>query len=169
MCPVELPLLDQKTLRWGTPYKFPFLDHEQDFIIFSNGWSDFSANLLIGQLAPVQHVQQLRYISPQRFVFFFYSSASKVHDLQAYKNMAMKSGCIILTFDPGGMLLSLQIGFSFVRDAEACAILEETSNFSHLLRHCILPCIKRLYIVPIFYQLLNSYTSYIYHVMEYAM
>ena len=111
----------------------------------------------------------LRYISPQRFAFFFSSSAVKVHDLQAYKNMAMKSRCIILTFDPGGMLLSLQIGFSFVRDAEACAVLEETSNFSHLLRHCILPCIKRLYIVPIFYQLLNSYTSYIYHVMEYAM
>ena len=32
------------------------------------------------------------------------------------------------TFDPRDMLLSLQIGFSFVKAAVACAILERTSG-----------------------------------------
>ena len=33
------------------------------------------------------------------------------------------------TFDPRDMLLSLKIGFSFVRAAVACAILERISGF----------------------------------------
>ena len=35
---------------------------------------------------------------------------------------------ISFTFDPRAMFLSLQIGFSFVRAAMACAILERTSG-----------------------------------------
>ena len=35
---------------------------------------------------------------------------------------------ISFTFDPRDMLLSLQMGFSFVRSAVACAILERTSG-----------------------------------------
>ena len=35
---------------------------------------------------------------------------------------------ISFTFDPRDMLLSLQMGFSFVRAAVACAILERTSG-----------------------------------------
>ena len=35
---------------------------------------------------------------------------------------------ISFTFDPRGMLLSLQIGFSFVRAAVACATLERISG-----------------------------------------
>ena len=59
---------------------------------------------------------------------FFSLTAVKVHDSQAYRNMEMTRERISLTFDPREMLLSLQIGFSFVRAAVACAILERTSG-----------------------------------------
>ena len=42
--------------------------------------------------------------------------------------MEMTRECISFTFDPRDMLLSLQMGFSFVRAAVACAILERTSS-----------------------------------------
>ena len=42
--------------------------------------------------------------------------------------MEMTRERISLTFDPRDMLLSLQLGFSFVRAAVACAILERTSG-----------------------------------------
>ena len=42
--------------------------------------------------------------------------------------MEMTRECISFTFDPRDMLLSLQMGFSFVRAAVACAILERTSG-----------------------------------------
>ena len=42
--------------------------------------------------------------------------------------MEMTRERISFTFDPKDMLLSLQIGFSFVRAAVACAILERTSG-----------------------------------------
>ena len=51
-----------------------------------------------------------------------------VHDSQAYRNMEMTRERISFTFDPRDMLLSLQMGFSFVRAAVACAILERTSG-----------------------------------------
>ena len=40
----------------------------------------------------------------------------------------MTRECISFTFDPRDMLLSLQMGFSIVRAAVACAILEGTSS-----------------------------------------
>ena len=42
--------------------------------------------------------------------------------------MEMTRECISFTSDPRDMLLSLQMGFSFVRAAVACAILERTSG-----------------------------------------
>ena len=59
---------------------------------------------------------------------FFSLTAVKVHDSQAYRNMEMTRERISFTFDPRDMLLSLQMGFSFVRAAVACAILERTSG-----------------------------------------
>ena len=51
-----------------------------------------------------------------------------VYDPQAYRNMEMTREHISFTFDPRDMLLSLQIGFSFVRAAVACAILKRISG-----------------------------------------
>ena len=42
--------------------------------------------------------------------------------------MNMKRERTSFTFDPTDMLLSLQMGFSFVRAAVACAVLEITSG-----------------------------------------
>ena len=42
--------------------------------------------------------------------------------------MEMTRERISFTFDPRDMLLSLQMGFSFVRAAMACAILDRTSG-----------------------------------------
>ena len=58
----------------------------------------------------------------------FSNTAVKVHDSQAYRNMEMSRERISFTFDPRDMLLSLQMGFSFVRAAVTCAILERTSG-----------------------------------------
>ena len=58
----------------------------------------------------------------------FSNSAVKVHDSQAYRNMEVTRERISFTFDPRDMLLSLQIGFSFVRAAVACTIVERTSG-----------------------------------------
>ena len=60
--------------------------------------------------------------------FLFSSSTVKVHDSQAYRTMEMTRECISFTFEPRDMLLSLQIGFSFVRAAVACAIVERISG-----------------------------------------
>ena len=58
----------------------------------------------------------------------FSNSAVKVHDSQAYRNMEITREHISFTFDPRDILLSLQMGFSFVRTAVACAILERISG-----------------------------------------
>ena len=56
------------------------------------------------------------------------NSAVKVHDSQAYRNMEMTRELISFTFDPRGILLSVEMGFSFVRAAVACAVLEKISG-----------------------------------------
>ena len=58
----------------------------------------------------------------------FSNSAVNVHDLQAYRNMEMTRERISFTFGPRNMLLSLIMGFSFVRAAVACAIFDRTSG-----------------------------------------
>ena len=60
--------------------------------------------------------------------FLFSTSAVEVHDPQAYRNIGMTREHISFTFDPRDMFLSLQIGFSFVKAAVGCAILERTSG-----------------------------------------
>ena len=75
----------------------------------------------------------MRYsIAPGSTCVLFSNSAVKVHDSQAYRNMEMTRERISFTFDPRDMLLSLQMGFSFVRAAVACAILERTSGLEPL-------------------------------------
>ena len=71
----------------------------------------------------------------------FSNSAVKVHDSQAYRNMEITKERISFTFDPRDMLLSLQMGFSFVRAAVECAILERTSDLepSSETMSCFLP------------------------------
>ena len=71
-------------------------------------------------------------ISSQKSCVLFSNSAVKVHDSKAYRNMEMTRECISFTFDPRDMLLSLQMGFSFVRAAVACSILERTSGLEPL-------------------------------------
>ena len=58
----------------------------------------------------------------------FSNSAVKVYDSQANRNMEMARERISFTFDPRDMLLSLQMDFSFVRAAEAYAVLERISG-----------------------------------------
>ena len=59
----------------------------------------------------------------------FCSSAVKFHDSQAYRNMKRTRERNSFTFVSRDMLLFLQIGFNFVKDAAAWAILERTSGF----------------------------------------
>ena len=51
-----------------------------------------------------------------------------VHVSQAYKKMEVTSECINLILELMVIWLSLQIGFSLVRAAVACAILDRTSG-----------------------------------------
>ena len=51
-----------------------------------------------------------------------------VNDSQAYRNMEMTRERISFTFDPRDMLLSFQMGFSFVRATVACSVLKRVSG-----------------------------------------
>ena len=58
----------------------------------------------------------------------------KVDDSQAYRNMEMTRERTSFPFDARDVLLSHQIGFSFVKAAVACSILKRTSgSVSHHL------------------------------------
>ena len=63
--------------------------------------------------------------------------------------MEITRKCISFTFDPRDTLLSLQMGFSFVRAAMACAILKRISVCSHHLNNCS-KVFKTCYTVPNF-------------------
>ena len=63
-------------------------------------------------------------ISCQGSASFFSGFAVNVHDSQAYRNMDMTREHVSVTFHPRDMLLSVHIGFKFVRAAMACAVLE---------------------------------------------
>ena len=88
-------------------------------------------------------------ISSQKPAFFSLTLQS-LHDSQAYRNMEMARERISFTFDPRDMLLSLQIGFSFVRAAVACAILERTSGLEPS-SETTAPRYLKLVTVPNFY------------------
>ena len=48
--PCRIVFVNQKTLRHGKTILALFLDQGQEFVIFSNGYLDLSANLLIGNM-----------------------------------------------------------------------------------------------------------------------
>ena len=61
------------------------------------------------------------------YVHIYYISSHSPFSFSTLEvDMTMK--CISFAFDQCDMLLSLHIGFSFVRAAVACAILERTSD-----------------------------------------
>ena len=72
---------------------------------------------------------QMPPVASQKPAFFSLTLQSRsMIRTQAYRNIEMKRERINFTFDPRGMLLALQMGFSFVRAAVACAMLERTSG-----------------------------------------
>ena len=87
--------------------------------------------------------------SQRRPASFSLALLSHVHDSQAFRNMDMTRERISFTFDPRYMLLSFNIGFSFVRAAVACVILERTSGFEPLSEP-IAPRYLKLVTVPSF-------------------
>ena len=107
---------------WQKPPSCQFLDQGREFIIFSNGCLDPFANLLIGNMVLVRNAQK-HLITSQRPTFFSLTRCQSLPFI-GIQNMEMTRECISFTFDPKDMLLSLQIGFSFVRAAVACTILE---------------------------------------------
>ena len=88
----------------------------------------------------------------------FSSSAVKIHDSQEYRNMDMTWERISFTSDPRDMLLSHNIGFSFVRAAVACAILERTAGFEPS-SETIAPRYLKLVTVPSFCPLMLTSLS----------
>ena len=57
-----------------------------------------------------------------------WSSAVRVHDSQAYRKMDVTRECISRILELREILLSIEIGFSLVNAAVACAILQSTSG-----------------------------------------
>ena len=57
-----------------------------------------------------------------------WSSAVRVHDLQAYRKMDATREHISRILEPREILLSIQTGFSLVKAAVACAVLESISG-----------------------------------------
>ena len=89
------------------PPKSSFLHQGQEFIIFSYGCLDLSANLLIGNVSLQEIFSDLRYHLISRACILFSNSAVKVHDSQANRNTEMTRERISFTFDLGDMLLFL--------------------------------------------------------------
>ena len=100
--------------------------------MFSNGRLDLSANVLIGHVVFVWNIKLSPIASHLKDLCFFSNFAVKVHKSQAYRNMEMTRERISFTFYPRDTLLSLQMGFIFVRAAGACAILERISDLEPL-------------------------------------
>ena len=65
-----------------------------------NGCLDLSANLLIGNMVLVRNVTWPLIASHLKGQFLFSTSAVKVHDSQAYRNIGMIREPISFTFDP---------------------------------------------------------------------
>ena len=61
-------------------------------------------------------------------VFFLWSSAVGVHDSQAYRKMGVTKESISRIMELREIFLSIQIGFSLVNAAVACAILQSNSG-----------------------------------------
>ena len=112
--------------------KFSFLLNQgQDFVIFSIGFFDLRTSSLVTWSVDVMF-SNLRQNFISKPCVLFSSSAVKIHDSHAYRNMDMTRERISFTFDSRDILLSLHTGFRFVRAAKACAILERTFGFELL-------------------------------------
>ena len=99
-------------------------------------------------------------ISSQRPAFFslILQSRSMIH--RQNRNMEMTRERISFTFDPKDMLLSLQIGFSFVKTAVACAILERTTGLEPSSSETTAPRYLKLVTVPNFPRLVGCFGFY---------
>ena len=85
----------------------------------------------------IRNVQKPPEASHLKGLCSFSYSAVKIHDSQAYRNMEMTRERISFIFYPRDMLSSLQMGFSFVRAAMACAILERLWFWNHHLKQLL--------------------------------
>ena len=130
--PCSIVFAKPDTLKHGQTILVSVFNQGQAFIIFANGCLDFSVNLLIDHTVLVRNVQSSPEKSHLKACVNFSNSAVKVHDSQANKNMEMTWERDSFTFDPRDILLSLQMGFSFVRAAVVCAILERISGLKPL-------------------------------------
>lgn len=112
--------------------QFPFLDKDPEFIIFSSGSLNLSAILLICYMVLVQwpsiawHFEGLLIWS---LALMSRSTIQRHTEIWKWQESAPVS-----PFEPRNMLLPVQIGFSFVRAAVACAIFERTSSFKPHLK-----------------------------------
>ena len=93
----------------------------------------------------------------------FSSSAFKVHDSQAYRKYGNDKGAISFTFDPRDMLLSLQIGFSFVRAAVVCSTLERISGWAIVLDTNMFEACYSSRLLSCHFDLLLDAISTVYH------
>ena len=109
---------------------FPFLNQGQDFVIFSCVFFDPQTSSLVAWSLYVMF-SNLRKNSSKGLASFSLalSSRSMTHRRTKYGYARER---ISFTFNLRYMLLSLHIGFSFVRAAVGCAILEKTVGFEPL-------------------------------------
>ena len=76
-------------------------------------------------------------ISSQRPASFSLVLRSNVHDSQAYRDTDMTRESISFIFDPRAMMLSLHIGFSFLRVAVDCESLRDSPVLSFHLKQLL--------------------------------
>ena len=110
---------------WSNHFSFHFLIR---VLNLSNGCSDLSEDLLIGNMVLVRIASHLK------ASVLFSNSPVNVHASQPYRNIETTREHISFTFDPNDMLCSLQIGFSYVRTAVACYSLLRSHHLKQLLR-----------------------------------
>ena len=84
-------------------------------------------------------------ISSQRHVFFTLTLLVKSMIHRHTENMEMTRERISFTFDPRDMLLSLKTGFSFIRVAVACAVLERITGLEPSSRYLKLDTVPSFY------------------------
>ena len=119
LCPVGLSFVNWKTLKHGQ-LSFCFLTR-----VRSSSYSPMAAWIFLRSSSLVtwssaSHLKSLRSFS------LTLQSRSMIHGHTEICKITRER--ISFTFDPRDMFLSLRMGFSFVRVAVACAILERTSG-----------------------------------------
>ena len=92
--------------------------------MWSNCLLDLGMNFLVGNMVFVRDVQNLISMA----CILLWSSAVRVHDSQAYRNMDVTRECISCILELRLILLSFQTGFSLVNAAVVCGILKSISG-----------------------------------------